>query len=307
MNKLEWQDLASQLDLQYDEDVAVIFGEKEGYTLFIEDAGEKMYRICFSVKGDEALSITEDLKQLRKSTKGMSGVLQTRYKLAVTVKGGMSKAKTKELIVQCLDASLSFLREHGLANVCEHTGEATSTAVYQVGTNLLILSADSFQQLSSGLAIENQSYDQQKENVVGGIVGAFVGCLIGGAVTLGIAQLGYVSYLSGLVMGVCTIKGYELFGKKLSKLGIAVSIFFMVVMTLLAHQFDYAFLIAREAKIDVFTAFSVFTKYLLAGGDVHHNYWVNLGLLYICTGIGAYSMVHSALSKQKLKYITRKL
>ena len=136
MNKLEWQDLASQLGLQYDEDVAVIFGEKEGYMLFIEDAGEKMYRICFSVKGDEALSITEDLKQLRKSTKGMSGVLQTRYKLAVTVKGGMSKAKTKELIVQCLDASLSFLREHGLANVCEHTGEATSTAVYQVGTNL---------------------------------------------------------------------------------------------------------------------------------------------------------------------------
>ena len=108
-------------------------------------------------------------------------------------------------------------------------------------------------------------------------------------------------------MGVCTIKGYELFGKKLSKLGIAVSIFFMFVMILLAHQFDYAFLLAREIGVDVFTAFSSFTEYLLSGGTVHHNYWVNLGLLYLLTGIGAYSMVHSALSKQKLKYITRKL
>ena len=184
MDKLEWQDLASQLGLEYDEDTKIIFGQKDGYTLFIEDAGEKIYRICFSVKGDEALSIAEDLKELKKSTKGMTNAQLTRYKLVVTVKGGMTKGRTKETIAECLEASVTFLKEHGLINVCEHTGEAEPTAVYQVGTNLLILSADSFQQLSSNLAIENQSYDQQNENVIGGIVGAFVGCLIGGAVTL---------------------------------------------------------------------------------------------------------------------------
>lgn len=45
MDKLEWQDLASQLGLEYDEDAKIIFGQKDGYTLFIEDAGEKIYRI----------------------------------------------------------------------------------------------------------------------------------------------------------------------------------------------------------------------------------------------------------------------
>ena len=85
MDKLEWQDLASQLGLEYDEDTKIIFGQKDGYTLFIEDAGEKIYRICFSVKGDEALSISEDLKELKKSTKGMTNAQLTRYKLVVTV------------------------------------------------------------------------------------------------------------------------------------------------------------------------------------------------------------------------------
>ena len=290
MDKLEWQDLASQLGLEYDEDTKIIFGQKDGYTLFIEDAGEKIYRICFSVKGDEALSIAEDLKELKKSTKGMTNAQLTRYKLVVTVKGGMTKGRTKETIAECLEASVTFLKEHGLINVCEHTGEAEPTAVYQVGTNLLILSADSFQQLSSNLAIENQSYDQQNENVIGGIV-----------------QLGYVSFVSGLVMGVCTIKGYELLGKKLSKLGIGISIFFMLVMILFVHQLDWALLVSREVGTDVFTAFSYFTNYLLSGGEVHYTYWLNLGLLYLFTGIGAYSMVHNALGNHTLKYVTRKL
>ena len=43
MDKLEWQDLASQLGLEYDEDTKIIFGQKDGYTLFIEDAGEKIH------------------------------------------------------------------------------------------------------------------------------------------------------------------------------------------------------------------------------------------------------------------------
>ena len=90
-----------------------------------------------------------------------------------------------------------------------------------------------------------------------------------------------VSFVSGLVMGVCTIKGYELLGKKLSKLGIGISIFFMLVMILFVHQLDWALLVSREVGTDVFTAFSYFTNYLLSGGEVHYTYWLNLGLLSI--------------------------
>ena len=134
-----------------------------------------------------------------------------------------------------------------------------------------------------------------------------IGVIIGGAVALLVARLGYVSVLAGAALGFCTIKGYELLGKKLSKLGIGVSIFFMLVMILFVHQLDWAILISREVGTDVFSAFSYFTNYLLSGGEVHYTYWLNLGLLYLFTGIGAYSMVHNALGNHTLKYVTRKL
>ncbi len=108
--------------------------------------------------------------------------------------------------------------------------------------------------------------------------------------------MGYVSFVSGLVMEVCTIKGYELLGKKLSKLGIGISIFFMLVMILFVHQLDWAIIISREVGTDVFSAFSYFTNYLLSG-EVHYTYWLNLSCS-ISLQIGAYSMVHNALGNR---------
>lgn len=68
--------------------------------------------------------------------------------------------------------------------------------------------------LKSNLQIEVNSYQNQKENVLLGAVGALLGALIGGAVALFIARLGYVAVAAGLVLGICTIKGYEILGKR---------------------------------------------------------------------------------------------
>ncbi len=53
---------------------------------------------------------------------------------------------------------------------------------------------------------------ERKENVLAGLVGAFLGSLIGVACIVGIGQMGYVASISGLVMAVCAIKGYSLLG-----------------------------------------------------------------------------------------------
>ena len=108
-------------------------------------------------------------------------------------------------------------------------------------------------------------------------------------------------------MGVCTIKGYELLGKKLSKVGIAISVVFMFVMMLVAHQFDYAIQLAKTESLDVFTAFTYLTNYILKGNEVHISYWTNLGLLLLFTGAGAVGTIVSVLSAQSQKYLTRKV
>ena len=308
MNKLDLQALADELGLQFDETSSVIFGQKDGYTFYIEQTNQKnQYCICCSVKNDEALPSLEEFKELTKSSKALKTYQVNLYKATFYIKPGMTKGKTREHIHQGLQDIIAFLKERNLTNVCEQTGKAGQVDLYQVGGNLLLLSPEAFQELSSNLSIENQVYDHQKESILAGTVGAFLGSLIGGIVTLVIAQLGYVAVAAGIVMGVCTIKGYELLGKRLSKVGIAISVFFMLVMMLVAHQFDYAIQLAKAEGVDVFTAFTYLTEYIFNGNEVHISYWTNLGLLLLFTGAGAVGTIISVLSAQSQKYITRKL
>ena len=64
--------------------------------------------------------------------------------------------------------------------------------------------------------------DEIKENVVAGIVGAFLFALAGGAVWFGLYMVGFIASISGLVGAVCAIKGYSVFAKKESVKGIII-------------------------------------------------------------------------------------
>lgn len=51
MDKLEWQDLASQLGLEYDEDTKIIFGQKDMGTLFLlKMLAKKSTEFAFQLK-----------------------------------------------------------------------------------------------------------------------------------------------------------------------------------------------------------------------------------------------------------------
>ena len=303
MNHLELQDLATGLGLQFDEFSSIVFGQIDGYTLYIEPTERrKQYRICFSVKAGDAFTAPNAFDDLIKKSEVLTGSQMNHYKLVL-----YAKAKTNQALAQAVQEALVFFKERGFVNVCEQSGEPGQIDVYQLGGNFLSLSRQSFECLSSGLWLENQSYENQKESIVGGIVGAFVGSLIGGVVILLIAQMNYVAVAGGLAMGYCTIKGYELLGKKLSKAGIAISIVFMVLVTFLVNQFDYALLLVREyPDANVFDAFSAVNESIF-NGIIPDNYWFNLILLYVFTGAGAFGAIRNALSSQTQRFTTRQL
>ncbi len=139
-----------------------------------------------------------------------------------------------------------------------------------------------------------------------GIVGAFLGAILGGAVALVIARLGYVSYISGFVLGVCIVKGYELLGRKFTKKGALISVVFMLLAIVLVHQFDYAFEIVKQLGYDFTDAFALINEAALAG-DVPENYFFNFFMLLGFTGIGAGVAISSAMSVQKTRGLVRKI
>lgn len=101
-----------------------------------------------------------------------------------------------------------------------------------------------------------QSIEQNeiKENVLAGLVGAFLFALVGGALWFAFYLFGFIAGISGLIGAICAIKGYSIFAKKESTRGIILS----VVMALLVI---------------------VLAWYLCLGYDIYNAYqdWYNAG------------------------------
>ena len=84
------------------------------------------------------------------------------------------------------------------------------------------------------------------ENVLTGTIGAIIGAAIGIAVIILFSRLGKIASLSGLILTVCTMKGYELLGHQMSIKGIIISILLVIAAPYLADRLDWAIVVVQE-------------------------------------------------------------
>lgn len=140
----------------------------------------------------------------------------------------------------------------------------------------------------------------KEENVVTGTVGAVLGAVLGAASIILLSQLGYIASISGLILAVCTLKGYELLGGRLSTKGIVISIVLMLVTPYLADRLDWAIVLVREwgaYGVTLGGAFAAVPE-LLADGSIEMGmYAKNLAMIYGFTLFGAFTTVKSAIKK----------
>lgn len=127
---------------------------------------------------------------------------------------------------------------------------------------------------------------KRPENVAAGLVGAFLGSLVGVGCIVVIGRLGYVAAFSGLVMAVCTIKGYEKFSGSMSRKGAVIALILTVGMTYIGNRCDFALSVCLAWDVNFFTAFQAVDALLDAGYLNAGAYWGNLILLYLFTLIG---------------------
>ena len=251
MKDFERHQLATELGFQYDPETSSIYGENAGYFFLLSETDTKnVFSIALSVSRDDAEEAAAQLHQMVKDSSVLKSISLNQYVTTFTVKAGMTKTKTIENVRQALTEILQFLQTNGFYTVCGYSGEKGAVGLYQIGDSLFLMNEDSFQELSTQLKIDTDSYNSQKENVLLGTVGAFIGAIIGGAVTLFIARLGYVAFYAGFILGICVVKGYEILGKKFSKLGAVISSILLLVTIVLVQQFDYALEAVKQLGVD---------------------------------------------------------
>lgn len=143
--------------------------------------------------------------------------------------------------------------------------------------------------------MEQETKQKKQENIVAGVVGAFLGTLLGVLCTVVIGQLGYVASVSGLVMAVGALKGYELLGGTLSKKGAVISSALVLVMTWLAHRLSCAVALASALDAGVFECFQSIPGLLDTGMLDGAAYWGDLVMLYLFTLLGAVPTIIAGL------------
>lgn len=153
-----------------------------------------------------------------------------------------------------------------------------------------------------------------KENVLAGIVGAFLFSLVGGALWFILYMVGFIAGISGVVGVVCAVKGYSVFSKKESVKGVVISVIITVLVIVLAWYLCLAY--------DVFDAYQTWyengevdytlnyfesirvSHYFLADPEIGPAYFGDLaiGLLFCIVGGGSYVVNKIRNAKTKVSF-----
>lgn len=298
--------IAQENGYMFDSQGPIMYGQKNNYIFLASEVGNGVITLLFSVKNDSAVQ-SLDAKVVKQENPAIAHVSFKNHKLTVTVKGGLTKSKRKAKVLEALESVTAYLSTHSYVQVCEMTGETKDVHLYQVGNQYSFLTTEAFGKVSREMDRSEQESFQASENVFLGFIGAILGSLIGVAAIVFVGQLGYISYISGLVMGVCVVKGYELLAKRFSTKGAIISIIVSLVMTFFANQLDWSVSFQRYYGLSIFDTLPYIHEFLAEGYIDSYTYYFNLAFVFIFNVIAAAVTINSLLKLNRTKFEVRKL
>ncbi len=154
-----------------------------------------------------------------------------------------------------------------------------------------------------------------KENVLAGIVGAFLFSLVGGALWFVFYLFGFIAAISGLIGAICAIKGYSIFAKKESTKGIIISVIIALLVMVLAWYLCLGYDIYNayqdwyaNGEIDFTLTFFEAVQaapVFLADSEIGPAYLGDLGLGLLFCVVGGGSYVVNKIKNSSKKKATR--
>ncbi|WP_207941795.1 hypothetical protein DOK78_002687 [Enterococcus sp. DIV2402] len=293
--------IATQLELSLDKPTSTIYGVMNGYKFCLIPFNETYrFTLKFSLKQENELPDANLLKEIVAESKSIVECQVQGHQVFYVLKTGMTANKSAEKLQEVLPLITQFLASNYFQNCCQNCG-AEGEDVYNVAGTPVICCETCFKEYSEAVNANEQAKNQKKENIVAGLVGAFLGSVLGVIAIIVLGQLGYVAALSGIVLAICSLKGYELLGGKLSKQGIIGSSIIMIIMVYVGMRLDWSISVASYyQEADVFSAFRLMPQLLSEGYVESSAYYGNLAMLYLFTALGAIPTILNVLRNRKL-------
>ena len=271
--------ICSQLDLRYGEKSNMGIGKYMGFAVFVYTiamgnssasyygatilASKKMLPIDLSELFFEAMPAT--------SHANVDG-----YKLNLTVGALGSIYDISTRIENTLNSAISALKVAGYcsdtpANAVDFNSIAQSNqmAFYKSGFNQLIKDKNA------------------KENVIAGVLGSLLGALLGFVLMTIMVEVGYISMLGGIFLGMMTVIAYIKFARNYSMIGVVITSSIVAISAYLAFRTGTALKAYKDfAGYNIsFAEFFKGIKQIYREADEMSTYYFNL-ITSIVTGIG---------------------
>lgn len=303
--------LAAAVGLSYDAANDVLYGQKDGYEVMIYAPNSSYpYMMCIHISARNeyggALNAA-DMKAFSKSVKCIARCDQKNNSVFAYIKNQSNAEKLKGCLGEALSAFTAFLRQKGFTTCCSSCGKSGEVSGYRMLNSYFQLCEECEAGIRNNLTIMSQQEQQKRENIIAGIVGALLGSLGGVLCIVVLGQLGYVASISGVVMAIGVLKGYEKLGGKLTKKGVIISVIVMLLMIYVGNQLDWAIKYYTNGGSDY--GLNIFECYRLVPAlvfkisreAVRVAYIRNLVLLYVFMLFGAVPTIRNRVYEQDIK------
>lgn len=304
--------LEKETNLSYNVKKGVLYGTYKNYYVSLQDF-RNFILISLPIKLSDNYNINELNSMLTKLNQEYSNVKSATYNNnSIEIRYGYKTIwkSNSDNILSILNILVREVTLNSLSTCCPTCGESTPISPFLVNNRFVPCCDNCKLEIKNSIEDNQNAIKEQKNNIIAGIVGGFLGSLIGVALWIVIGLAGYIAAICGLVLAVCTIKGYQLFGGKLDKKGMFITIIITILMVFVSQYLTLSLEIYNEFKADY--AISTFDAIravpdFLKDADVSRSFYVNLGIGYILTLVCVVSQFKNSYKDANFKVKTEEL
>lgn len=187
--------VAQRLHLTADAQSGILFGMQGGLHMMLmrSTSNQNFVSLVFSLTHSGQEPDAAEIKAFVKSNKLIVNYSIRRSRVEFILKPRFGSFKQIDQLEQVTGEVVSLLRTGGYQSCCQNCGQTADTDACIMAGVPSLLCDSCYQQLGHNQEQIQQESAGKPENVLAGVVGALLGCLLGVGCIVLLGQLGYVA------------------------------------------------------------------------------------------------------------------
>lgn len=210
----------------------IMTGVIKNYRVVMKQQEQDDCTLTFSFKPGDVLP-AEDLQyfidSLKKNSKNINKVNLQYFKLEFTIRFKKNVDETAKMLLDIIEDMASYLSRNHYVSCCEHCGKDRNLQPYECKERAMILCDSCYQDLHAKTETLMQQLQKRKGSILLGLLGAFIGSLLGMGIWFLCSYYQMMIGLAGIALAFFTIKGYQLCYGKINKVAFSCLLIWMSI------------------------------------------------------------------------------